>query len=292
MAKSRAGDDTARWQRLPIGSPERRAAALGLVASALLPDTLEAALAELADEQDSELRAAILARYDACLTDPRHRDTGCYVRAALLRALRPLAMPADRARLEAAINTYEYLPPGRSEVAAGLRASALIALNEIDPVLAGYHAARLLGDTRTSGMSGEPAVTAAALLGSQDQMLPLYAYLWQPHPASSEVIGACLRQLTTLPDSLLPALLAHYQGSEDEIVLLGLSDLLLTHPARALSTPVLRELLDRPRLPNLFRYLVLTMRASRQEAWISELKRLAAEERIPFKMEILREALT
>ncbi|HVA91803.1 MAG TPA: hypothetical protein VNL71_18410 [Chloroflexota bacterium] len=292
MPKPRASDDTARWQGLPSGSPERRAAALRVVGSALLPDTLEGALAELADQQDTETRAAILARYDACYTDPKRGDSGCYVRSALLRALRPLALPADRALLEGAINTYEYLPPGRSEVASGLRAAALIALNEVDPILAGYHAVRLLWDARTSGMSGEPAVTAAALLGSQEQMLPLYAYLWQPHPAGSEVIGACLRNLTTLPDSLLSALIAQYQGSEDEIVLLGLSDLLLAHPARALCTPVLRELLDRPRLPNLFRYLVLTMRASRQDAWIAELKRLQREEHIPFRVEILREALT
>ncbi len=291
MPKPRLPDDTARWQGLPIGSPERRAAALRLVGGALLPDTLEAALAELAEQETPELRAAILARYDVCTTDPRQRDAGCYVRSALLRALRPLVLPVDRPLLEAAINTYEYLPPGRSEVASGLRAAALIALNEVDPVRAGYHGVRLLWDARTSGMSGEPAATAAAMLGAQDQVLPLYAYLWQPHPAGSEVIGACLRNLITLPDSLLSALIAHYQGSEDEIVLLGLSDLLLAHPARALCIPVLRELLDRPRLPNLFRYLVLTMRASRQEAWIAELKRLQREERIPIRVESLREAL-
>lgn len=291
MPKPRSRDDLAPLRALPPGSPERRAVALKLVGSALLPDALEAALAELAEESGPEVRAAILARYAACQSEPGHRDAGCYVRSTLLRALRPVTMPADRALLEEAATTYEFLPPGRSEVAAGLRAAALIALNEVDPILAAYHAVRLLWDARTSDMSGEPAVTAAALLGSQEQTLCLYGYLWQPHPASAEVIGACLRYLTSLPDSLLPALIALYTTSEDEIVLVGLSDLLLGHPARALCLPALRELLERRRLPNLFRYLVLAMRASRRDELIAELKHLAREERDPARAAVLREAL-
>ncbi|HXT37353.1 MAG TPA: hypothetical protein VN837_17400 [Chloroflexota bacterium] len=290
MAKTRATDDTALFRSFPAGSPERRAAALRLVGSAMLPDVLAAAIEELADEPDGEVRAALLARYEACISDPARRDSGCYVRAALLQALRPITMPVDRPLLERAIATYEYLPPGRSEVAAGLRAAAVIALNEIDPVLAAHHSARLLWDARTSQMSGEPAVTAASLLGSQEQTIPLYAYVSQTDPPNAEVIGACLRNLIALPRSLLPGVLSTFREHDDEIVVLGLSDLALAHPARDLCTPVVLELLNR-RLPNLFRYLVLAIRASRQDALIGELKRLAREERDPFRAEILREAL-
>jgi len=167
----------------------------------------------------------------------------------------------------------------------------LAALNESDPVLAAYHAVRLLFDKHTSPMSGEPAVTAAALLGSQSETLALYAYLCQPQPAHSEVEAACLRYLATLPATLLPALIANYEIRDDEIVLLGLGDLLLSHPAHDVCMPALRDLLARARLPNLFRYLALAMRAARRDDLIAELKRMALEERIPTRADVLREAL-
>ncbi|MGH2346363.1 MAG: hypothetical protein ACRDG4_14145, partial [Chloroflexota bacterium] len=291
MPKRAPQDDSLQLRALPAGSPERRALALRMVGSAGLPGALEAVLEELAEAPDATLRDAILARYQACLSDPARRDSGCYVRSALLRALRVVTMPADRPLLEQAIGTYEFLPPGRSEVGAGLRAAALVALNEVDPVLAAYHAVRLLVDEHTSKMSGEPAVTAAALLGSQDQTLPLYAYLYQPRAGQSEVTANCLRHLSTLPTTLLPALIAQHEATEDEIVLVGLGDLLIAHPARAVCLPALRELLARPRLPNLFRYVVLAMRAARRDDLIAELKRMAREEQDPARAEILREVL-
>jgi hypothetical protein len=206
-----------------------------------------------------------------------------------------MVMPADRALLETAIATYELVSPfgpkNRADVAGGVRAAGLLALNEIDPILAAHHAARLLWDPYTSEMSGEPAVTAASLLGSQEQTVPLYAYVSQTDPPNAEVIGACLRNLIALPRSLLPGVLSAFREHDDEIVILGLGDLVLAHPARDLCTPVVLELLSR-HLPNLFRYLVLAIRASRQDALIGELKRLQREERDPFRAEILREALT
>jgi hypothetical protein len=291
MRKTPPKDDSLRLRALPEGSPERRALALRMVGTAIHPGALEAALEELAVEPNAELRTALLARYHACLSDSARRDSGCYVRSALLRALAPVVMPADRPLLEQAIATYEFLPPGRSEVASGLRAAALAALNETDPTLAGFHAVRLLFDKFTSPMSGEPAVTAAALLGSQGETLALYAYLCQPQPAHSEVEAACLRYLASLPASLLPGLIAQYEAREDEIVLLGLGDLLLAHEARDICLPALRDLLDRPRLPNLFRYLVLAMRTSRRDDLIAELKRMARDEQIPSRAEVLHEAL-
>ncbi len=291
MPKRVPPDDSLQLRALPAGSPERRALALRMVSSASVPGALEAVLEELAEAPDAALRSAILARYQACLSDVGRRDSGCYIRSALLRALRVVVMPADRTLLEQAIGTYEFLPPGRSEVAAGLRAAALVALNEVDPVLAAYNAVRLLVDEHTSRMSGEPAVAAAALLGSQDQTLPLYAYLYQPQAGQPEVTANCLRHLSTLPTTLLPALIARYEAMEDEIVLVGLGDLLLAHPARAICLPALRELLARPRLPNLFHYVVLAMRAARRDDLIVELKRMAGEEQDPGRAEILREVV-
>jgi hypothetical protein len=46
-------------------------------------------------------------------------------------------------------------------------------------------------------------------------------------------VAECLRSLTDLPASLLPSLVERFRESDDEIVLLGLFDLLLAHAARA-----------------------------------------------------------
>ncbi len=132
------------------------------------------------------------------------RDAGGDLRTALLGALLPIADTRDQTLAERAIGTYEFLPPKREECAGGLRAAGLVLLHNLDPLLTSYQGARLLVDEYISPMSGEAAVSAARLLESQGQLLPLYSYLFAQHPHHAEVEAECLRNLSRAPASIIP----------------------------------------------------------------------------------------
>jgi len=260
-------------------------------------DVVQAALDALADTPDARVRRALLDRFTRDADGAGGGDSGCYRRVALLQALRYRAQRDDAAILERGVTTYEFKPPflpddpTRGDVAAGLRSVALVTLNEVDEILAGYHAARLLVDKYTSPMSGEPAVTAAQVLAAQGHALPLYGYVLREEPGVSDVVGECLRNLAPLPASLLPALVARYRDSTDEIVLLGLFDLLLAHPDRARYDDLVLDFLRATRLYNIYRYLVSAIVASRREDLAARLQAMEAVEPDRLKAEILRDAL-
>ncbi len=296
MAGSRntaRGGAAAKLARLHIlaQAPEEQAAyAVYLLETDSNATVLQEALAVLEPSASPTLRPALLGAYTR-LGSGEGEDAGCYARTALLGVLRRLVLPEDVPLLERAAATYEFLPPGRSEVAAGLRATALVALSEVDEVQAGYHATRLLGDSHTSVMSGEPAVTAAQVLASQGALLPLYAYLLRDETGIPDVSAECLRNLVPIPASVLDTLVDRYSTSEDEIVLLGLFDLLLAHKARATYTTMILEFLRATRLYNLYRYLANAIVAGRHAELIAGIGAMAGNERDPRKVEILREAL-
>lgn len=269
-------------------------AALRLVQTENHPDVVQAALDVLASSADPRARLAIVDAYAAC-TDGRRRDAGCYIRTALMQSLRHVARKDDAGMAEQAVSTYEFMPPfggpTGGEVAAGLRSAALVTLNEIDETLAGYHSVRLLTDRYTSPMSGEPAVTAVQVLAAQGQPLPLYAYVVGTDLSVAEAVGECLRQLTALPASLLAPLVKRYLPGDDEIVLLGLFDLLLAHEAEATYHDTVLDFLRTTRLYNLYRYLVSAIIASRCESLIAAVVALANDEKDRMKVEILKQAL-
>ena len=271
--------------------------ALDLVETEDNLDVLQAALDALADTPDARVRRTLLDRFIRDADGAGGGDSGCYRRVALLQALRYRAQRNDAAILERGVTTYEFKPPfypddpTRGDVAAGLRSVALVTLNEVDETLAGYHAARLLIDTYTSSMSGEPAVTAARVLAAQGHTLPLYSYVLREESGISEVVGECLRNLTPLPSSLLPTLVTRYRDSTDEIVLLGLFDLLLAHPDHARYDDLVLDFLRATRLYNIYRYLASAIVASRREELVARLQALAAHEPDRTKAEILRDAL-
>lgn len=245
--------------------------------------------AEDGGRDDRAVLATLYAYYDA---DPYKRDTGAYVRAAILRALRPVVRGDDTPLLEHALLTYEFPPPGRVEGAAHLRAAALLALIETDAERAGFHAARLLGDEYNSAMSGEPGVTAVRVLAAQEQWLPLYACVTGPEGARSEVVSECLRSLTALPPSLLPPLVEHYQESADEVLLVGLFDLILGHEAGADQAEALRRFLRETRLYDAYRYLATVIVAGRHAHLLPDVVSLAKTERDRIKAKALYEALS
>ncbi len=289
-----------RLRGLDEGSPARVEYALELAAAESNQDVLQAALDVLAAADDPRARPVLLDRFASVADGSGGPDPGCYLRVALLRSLRYLARPDDAAALERGVTTYEFMPPftglTRGEVAAGLRSVALVTLNEVDETLAGYHATRLLTDRYTSPMSGEPALTAVQVLAAQGHVLPLYSFVLRESAegdasGASEVLGESLRNLTPLPASLLPALVECYGDSRDEIVLLGLFDLLLVHETRARYDEVVLDFLRATRLYNIFRYLVSAIVASRRADLTARLEAMAAGEPDRVKAEILRDAL-
>lgn len=249
---------------------------------------IQAAIVVLAAGDNPGLRPLLLRRYEDCDRDGVRRDPGGVIRIALLEALRPLARPDDVALLERAATTYEFL---YGEATGDLRAAALLTLNEVDDALAGFHSVRLLTDEYTSMMSGEPALTAARVLASQGQVLPLYAYVSREQDGIADVLAESFRSLTAIPASLLPPLVERYGKSDDEIVLLGLFDLLLAHDARADFVGFVFDFLRATALHNIYRYLISALIAGRDEAAIAELSAMARAEREPRKREILEAAL-
>lgn len=267
--------------------------ALALLASESRQDIVDQALDVLrAAPEDTRVRAALLEAYARFESGPGRGDQGCYGRMALLRALRPLARREDAALLARAASTYEFLPPGRSEVAAGLRSTALVVLNDVDEQLASYHAIRLLTDQHTSPLSGEPAITAAQTLAVQGQYLPLYGYAVRTDATMPELVAECLRNLSGVPLSVLWPLVDRYITSPHEIVMLGLFELLLAHPERQVFLPLIVEFLRETRLMDLYRWLVSTALTSREPKLIAAIKALEREENDPRKLVILHDALS
>lgn len=208
------------------------------------------------------------------------RDAGGDLRTALLGALLSIADMRDQALAERALTTYEFLPPTREESTGGLRAAGLVLLHNLDPVLASYHATRLLVDEHTSRMSGEPAVSAARLLASQGQLLPLYSYLFAQHSCHPEVEAECLRHLVKAPASIVEAILSFYQTpisigtgapvarheTRDDVVLLGLFDLVLALPTNPVGLSFLEAFLRETQRQEVYHSVLVTIIATRAAA--------------------------
>jgi hypothetical protein len=192
------------------------------------PEHVEGCLAALhtVGAPAAEVRAAIVAAYERLSDADRRRDIGCHTRTALLRELRDRATVDDVPLLVGATDTYEYSGP--AEVACMLRAAALVALNELDPALAAYHAGAHLDDV--DPMSSEPALTAARILGAHGQLVPLYAHSLSQ--TGGDALSECLRQLTGAPVSIQDRVIERHRESTDQGVQAALVDLLLDHPER------------------------------------------------------------
>ena len=250
-------------------------------------EVVRPALKIIEEQGDPALRPLLHRKYLWCAEQPSRRDSSGFIRAAIVRALRPIGHPDDLPILDQALVTYQM--QGLYELCAELRAAALLNLNELDPELAAFHAARLLADPLT-GFSGEPALTAAKLLGAQQELPPLFAVaVWQA--GRSEVVAECLRQLTTMPASLLPLLVERYREVEDEQLLLGFYDLLLSHPAHADYAAEIERFLRTTTLLDLYGLIVTQVVAARDKALIARLRAFAAEEQHPEKRALLRHAL-
>jgi hypothetical protein len=246
-----------------------------------------AALAVVTAHARPSVRPVLLDLYEYYDAAGVKRDPGCQLREGILAALQPLALAADGALAVRALNTYEFRPPTHSECGAGLRAAGLLLLADLDAALAIYHATRLLIDPYTAPMSGQPALTAAQMLADQRQLLPLYSYLVDTRAGSAEVRAACLQGLATAPAPIVDQMVAQYGGTTDDLVLTGLFDLLLAHPARAAYADFITTFLRAPGRYAVYQYLATAIVASRQADLLDMLQAVAATERDPRKVAIL-----
>jgi hypothetical protein len=105
------------------------------------------------------------------------------------------------------------------------------------------------------------------------------------------VLAECLRGLSELPLSLVVRLLEEYREITDEIVLLGLFDMVLAHPERRALTGSVGDFLGRTTLTDVYRVVVTSIVAQRDETYITLLRQQAHSEPSPVKAAILREAL-
>ena len=259
---------------------------LALLGRARNPEAIASAVGMLGDSADLRIRQVIAQKYATLNAEPRRRDSGCFQRTALVRALRGRATPGDTGLLETALWTVEII--GRFDAATDLRAAALVTLNDVDGSLASFHAVRLLSDAHE--MSGEPAVTAARLLAMRDELLPLYG-LVANSGGTPEVRAACLRGLIGLPVSLVMRLLEQYRDEKDNTVVVGLFDLVLGHPSRAELAVFIASFLDRTQSIDLYRFVVNSIVASRDPVLIALLRRPDGPGENSAKGAVLREAL-
>jgi hypothetical protein len=251
-----------------------------------------AALDVLRARPAAESRPALIALYAHLDENGPKRDAGAFLRRAIIAALRPVALPSDAELLARAARTVERMPPSFKDEAGGLRAAALIALNEVDEGLAAFHATRLLADEHADPMSGEPGVAAARVLGSQEALLPLYLLALQvPTAALPEVVSECLRQLTGLPVPLVEGLLARHAETSSAAVRVGLYDLLANHRAGPQGLSFLEGEMARLKDADLYRYLLVTLLSARREGLNAAVLRAGPLKTDARKIAVLLESL-
>jgi len=300
---------------------QQGALAATLLAGKQSKDVLMAAVAVLATSPQPAaaalpVRSDLLRLYAEHAANKGVRDPGAYFRRGLIEALRPIAHRDDAAVFAQAAATYEFWPPDFAEDAVLLRSAGLVALAGVDDEAARFHAARLLVDPYVQPMSGEPAVTAARVLGALGELTVLWSYVMAEHPPQlAEVTAECLRQLQTLPETLLPALIERFGREAPLPSRLGLVDLLINHPAtsraenhkesgrpgqpgtepgeggRAGRACLLGQLQE-TRDIDVFRYLVMSIVAAGHEPLLAGLLACAQNLQNREKLAVLAEAFT
>jgi len=251
-----------------------------------------AALQILTRQPWSPARGALLDLYAYYSAHGPKLDPAAYLRAAILRALREIVLPADASFLAQATETFVFPPPEFKEEGAMLRSAALLALVEVEDELARYHAVRLLANEHTDRMSAEPALTAAKTLAAQGEMAALYFYVMQDGAHTlPEVVSTCLSNLVHLRPDLLPGILARYGDAKQEVVLVGLFDLLLSHRAGVQGQSFLTNFLQQSQHLDAYRYLTVTMVTSGKPSVVQLLLDASKVGLSKAKAAILREAL-
>lgn len=251
-------------------------------------DLVRTALGILGDAESPALRDDLIAKYNWCHVQGVRRDGCGYIRAAIVRALRPVSDPADAALFQQAMSTYQI--DGAMELCGDLRAVGLLAMNDIDPELAANWAARLMLDPQMT-FSGDPANTAIRLLTSHGNLAPIFGFVsWGT--GRSDILADGLRNLVDVPFALLPMLVERYGESEDEQIILGLFELLLGHSTRDTWRDWIEGWFRTTTVMDLYGIVTMQVVASRSEVLITMLQQLRDLESDGMRQQMLDQALT
>jgi hypothetical protein len=271
---------------------EQATYALELLKTTRNKQVVEEAVQALTENPLYAARDTLIQEYHYYDGDGIKRDAGAQIRAAIIKALKVIRNSDDAPLFERAVKTYEFLPPTHSEEAAILRSAGLIALAEIESPLVDYHAVRILIDKEhTSEMSGEPAVTAVHVLSMRQNTLPIYQYVLQNTPKDAETLSESLKSLCAMPGELLPEIVEKYKDTEDDVILLGLFDLIVNHAAGEVYHDYLLDFLTGTRRYQVYHYLVTIMATNRKCDLMPVMILAAEKERDRRKLASVLEAL-
>ena len=270
-----------------------------LLETETLEDVLLSVLAVLRENPGPALHDVVVRRYREFDANAKRRDPLGTVRTALLSLLRREITQGDREIVLRAVTTYESGFSGPTSTS--IRAAGLICLADLDPELAALYAARCTGESdadKTLGDDGEPIVTALRVLFTTNQVAAIYGYaVAAPIPAKrdgrqiTEPHAEAVRLLRELPDGLASAVAARFMGSESDLILLGVCDLLVGHEGGPGVMRELRAMLQRPGDHEIFQYLAAAIVASRRDDSLAALITHGLEEGDRTKAAIVRDAL-
>lgn len=221
--------------------------------------------------------------------DHRRRDPGGLARVEVLRALWHLRARDDIELADAASTRLELSLNGRGE---NIRAAGLALLGVLDPDAAAHRAAAILASLDAHPMNAEPALTAARLLGSLGQTVALVVHVLRPPRAEpAEVTAECLRGLAGQPIRYIQPVLDFYAVAEDDVVLLGLADLVVSLEAGEVVNAAIRGMLASGATPEAYEFLVTAIVASRRVDLIAVLIETLPREVLLPRLQVARRAL-
>ncbi|MFN0094870.1 MAG: hypothetical protein ACKVVT_08845 [Dehalococcoidia bacterium] len=295
FAEDRRKLDRLRALRMQPGAAQEYA--VDLLAAGASEEVLLSALSVLREHPVRGAHDALVARYREMDANPKRRDPVGGVRTAILAVLRNEMTHDDRSLALRAVATYEKGLQGPSST--GIRAAGLICLAGLDPDLAPFYAAKMLGEADDLAVDGEPMLTALRVLYSAGQAAAIAVFaLTAPVPnvhgqRLSEIRGEAIRLLIDLPDDLAASIAARFMGEDedDDLVLLGVADLLVKHPGGPNVARELRALLQVEGHHEVFQYLAAAIVASRHDGLLTALVDQARSDRDRTKVEIAAEAL-
>ena len=267
---------------------------------ATIPDSfvLDAALKALGDNIGPEERVALVGRYAVLEADGPRRDPGGHARATIISAMRRVALPSDAALFERAATTEEFSFQGGTPA---LQAAGLLALGELEPERASFVAAVLL-TKRSKALSPEPALSAARLLAAGDEALALLVFVSMDmameergvHVSErplAEVISEAIRGLRTLPAEFLSPVLDRYAAHPDDVVLLGVCDLVIEHEPHPTLAEFTGRFLRASERYDVYHYFATAVVASHRPDLIALLVDAAPLETDRLKLKSLLDAL-
>jgi hypothetical protein len=217
---------------LRIDPAAQARAAAEMVATSSRADVLHPAAQVLEEHPVAAAREPLISAYRRVEAAAKKLDNGGELRAALLRALRPVAGREDIELFELAAQVYEVSVQGPG--ATAVRAAALVALATLAPESASIQAARILSEAhdvirRTQRNTGEPATTAARVLGALGETTALYLAVVLPWDHPDEVTAECVRQLNDLPGAAAVELFTRFGATESDAIGLALVDLVVAN---------------------------------------------------------------